>query len=332
MLKSIADNGYGLYPSKETIRYGDTILYEHNCNTCKGKGEIKCQKCANGKVKCNACKNGRKERRELRNGKSRIFYETCSKCKGTGKLECSNCKGSSYIKCKDCNGTGILTNITKILIQTDPTYALIYPSQTNEKIKLAIEEFCDNQKKYERIKYIAHCFRLDIKTHTEQRKIKEIYKAEIPFAEFDISFNDATFALFIYGYEANLQVFESGGIVDKLLKKDLNDLIAISKQSSFANTGILAKSQKIVAIFIESKINQQILMQENTQTNEKWLSNEYISSTLKAFEKMTKNFCAGVTPKYLTIALLISFIFGFCIDKYGFLAALGIFISLRNAR
>lgn len=98
-----ADNGTATSKSKNKRDCG-VCGGTGKCQTCSGKGTLKCTSCSTGK--CRAC-NGKGGK--VRNGKwSECIVcwgsGKCSTCNGTKKMTCSICNG--YKKCHACGGNG----------------------------------------------------------------------------------------------------------------------------------------------------------------------------------------------------------------------------------
>lgn len=342
LVSEISKGEYGKYDILGFIGIGNTFYYEYSCNKCKGNGEVKCDKCRNGEVKCDksGCVNGRIRKTKRENGRDRTYYEECSKCRGSGRITCIKCKGSAWIKCENCNATGVLTEVGEIKMLTYPQYKAIYPDNIDNEIKEVIEKHCDGGSKYPQLGKITKIERESLKQSTSKKYVWEKYNATIPYAKFSISYNDEKFAWFIYG--TNLQIYENSGMLNAILSSDIVALVKIAKQSFFANTAILKHSKDIVANFMESKINQQIIEFDTDDKDNREqdidkraeivannirgdsISKDYIKRTIQSFEKMTKNFCKGITCINISFALIVSFIIS-GVYKYGFLSPLIVF-------
>ena len=321
MLDEISKGSYGKYKIKQSILRGNTILYEYNCPNCKGHGEVRCDKCRNGEIVCNAsgCKNGRVEKSRQVNGKKRIYYETCTKCRGKGRIVCPKCDGSALIDCSNCDAEGTLTDKASIFMTTKPNYKILCPENMDKEIQNAIHEYSASN-----LNAITDITRATLQHSTSQKIVTEIYGAKIPFAKFNVVCDGKKFAWCVYG--TNLQILRDDNMLNYFLQSDINSLVEISKKISYFDTKILKKSQATVANFMKSKINQQIIETDITTCKiYKSLSRDYLENTFKSFEKMAKSFCNGITLNYFIIAFVISFIIAFIISKYGFLASIAIF-------
>lgn len=335
MLNEIASGMYGKYDTQKGILRGDTILYEYDCPNCKGYGKVKCDRCRNGEINCTAsgCKNGRVERSRQVNGQRRTYYESCSKCRGKGRIVCPKCGGSALIDCRNCDAEGILTNRAVIFVIAKPNYLVICPENMDKEIQNAVQKWSSPH-----LSVIANIARKSLQHSISQKIVSEIYNAKIPFAKFKVICNGKKFAWCVYG--TDLQILRDSNMLNYFLQNDINSLIEVSKKASHFDTKILQKSQVAVANFMQSAINQQIIKAdmtdfkaiesrvekiENNVKDSKSLSRDYLQNTFKSLDKMAKSFCDGVTLNYFIIAFIIGFIIAFVFLKYGFLGSIAIF-------
>lgn len=377
LVSNIQNGSYAKYADKSNFKYGATILCEYTCGKCNGRGEFKCDECmGKGEIRCNKCSGKGEVRCDSCGGKgeyrcgfcngSGFFNNTtkegtcgqcygtgirdCSKCNRTGWLRCSSCRGNGYKTCYKCNGrtilicdscdgSGSVTDIAEICIQTTPKYNITYPSNTSEQIKNIIQA-----NMVVGVKNIANINRVDIQIDNENKKVIELYKIQVPFAAFNLTFNDKQFDYIIYG--KNLQIAKwHDDIVPTILANDLKVIAKIAKESSTFNKKVLQKSQVAVANFMESQINQNIIDADSKVDNEKYkkiddrvsqiqnsfetkaVSDEYVRQTIESLYKIANNFCLNVLFKYFSLAFLIGFILTFCFNWYGIFASFFIFYA-----
>lgn len=283
LIDKISQGNYGKYNELSIIDKGDTLLYEYKCNKCRGNGEVKCDECKAGQIKCNAsgCRNGKIEKTKQVNGKSQKYYENCSKCHGSGFITCSRCGGTAWIKCWKCDATGFFTEVCQILMITNPQYKIIYTNDIDSGIKEAIERHCNNGINYPYLNSITNISRESLKQSSSKKYVWEKYNAKIPFVKFSVLFDDKKFAWFIYG--TDLQIYENSGMLNAILASDINALVKIANQSFFTNIMILKNSKVAVANFMESAINQQIIISDSTNKDEK--IDERVESILFCVDK-----------------------------------------------
>lgn len=345
LIDEIQGGRYGKYDVYGIIDNGNTLLYEYSCNKCKGNGEVKCDKCKAGQIKCNAsgCRNGKVEKTKQVNGKSQKYYENCSKCRGSGFTTCPKCKGTAWIKCANCNTTGILTEVGRILMVTHTQYKAIYHDDFDNTLKEAIEKYCYNRilnyYSYAKLDKITNIERESIKQSSSKKYVLEKYNIKIPFAKFSILFDDKKFVWFIYG--TDLQIYENSGMLNAILASDINALVKIANKSSFIDITSLKKSKVVVANFMESTINQQIIEYDsndkkkiderikkvtcNITRETETISNDYIKRAIQAFDKIAKDFCMGIACISIVVAFIISLILSLTILPYGVFSPLIVF-------
>lgn len=374
LVSNIQNGSYAKYADKSNFKYGATILCEYTCGKCNGKGEFKCDECrGKGEIRCNQCMGKGEVRcgycggkgeyrcgscdgkgfdhqgiscRPCRGTGTRDCYDCkmtgwlrCSSCSGNGYKTCYKCKGRTILICGSCDGSGSVTDIAEICIQTTPKYNITYSSNTSEQIKDIIQA-----NMVEGIRDIANINRVDIKVDNENKKVIESYKIQVPFAAFNLTFNDKQFDYIIYG--KNLQIAKwHDDIVPTILANDLKVIAKIAKESSTFNKKVLQKSQVAVANFMESQINQNIIDADSKVDNEKYkkiddrvsqiqnsfeikaVSDEYVRQTIESLYKIANNFCLNVLFKYFSLAFLIGFILTFCFNWYGIFASFFIFYA-----
>lgn len=377
LVSNIQNGGYAKYTETSTFKYGATILCEYTCGKCNGKGEFKCDECrGKGEIRCNKCSGKGEVRCDYCGGKgeyrcnncggtgavsnyqggktwtcntcSGTGIRDCSNCNRTGWLRCSSCRGNGYktcykcsgktiLICDSCDGSGSVTDIADICIQTTPKYNITYPSNTSEQIKDIIQA-----NMIAGIKNIANINRVDIQIDNENKKVIEIYKIQVPFASFNLTFNDKQFDYIIYG--KNLQIAKwHDDIVPTILANDLKVIAKMAKESSIFNKKILQKSQVAVANFMESQINKNIIEADSKVDNERYkkiddrvsqiqnsfesksVSDEYIKQTIASLYKIANDFCIAIRIRYLSLVFVIGFVVSFCFGWYGIFATIAIF-------
>lgn len=376
LVNNIQNGSYAKYTTTSTLKRGATILCEYTCGKCNGKGDFKCDECrGKGEVRCSKCSGKGEVRCENCGGKGEYRcqdckgtgnlnyrgnaeYKTCYYCHGTGTRDCSKCdrsgwlrcsscsggyktcykcKGKTILICGSCDGSGSVTDIAEICIQTTPKYNITYPSDINEQVKNIIQS-----NMVVGIKDIADINRVDIKIDNENKKVIEVYKIQVPFAMFNLTFNDKQFDYIIYGKNLQIEKWHDD-IVPTILENDLKAIAKIAKESSFVDKKILQKSQVAIANFMESQINQNIIEADSKVDNEKYkkfddrvsqiqnsfeikaVSDEYVRQTIASLYKMASNFCFAIRIRYLSFAFVIGFIASFCFGWYGIFATIAVF-------
>ena len=96
------------------------------CGRCSGSGKVTCPNCGGtGDVRCSGCGGTgqiQKTRSEYRHTADKVYsdghrepvyswvnvtyYETCSRCGGSGRVTCQQCHGSGKVTCNVCDGYG----------------------------------------------------------------------------------------------------------------------------------------------------------------------------------------------------------------------------------
>ncbi|WP_299383592.1 primase-helicase zinc-binding domain-containing protein [Helicobacter sp. UBA3407] len=273
LLKSlIQDGGFATFKKDKNIREIEPkFYYSHICKECDGDGEVVCDNCGGGgKVSCHSCSgsgkktcnscNGSGRTRFVFNGESRIVScnacggsgkNRCSDCQGSGKNICNVCRGSGDVICEICDGEGHLTDVYTIFLYAKPDYTLILQENTQNFIKEALQKtLLYNMDSFGSIK------RLTLTSDERTKQIKEVYESAVPFATFSIRLNDSENNFILYGRDA--EIFDAGGILDKILQADLNRLVK-SAQFTFANPFAPFVFAIPLKMFLKSEKNMDII-------------------------------------------------------------------------
>lgn len=268
----IQDSGFAAFKKDENIKEIEPkFYYSHLCGNCNGEGEVVCHHCGGaGKVSCHSCSgSGRKtcpscsgsgSQQVFINGESRLRAcytcggsgkNSCSDCQGSGKNICNVCRGSGRVLCEICGGEGRLTDIYTIFLYTKPDYTLILQENTQDFIKEALQKtLLYNMDSFGTTK------QLTLTSDENTRQVKEIYECVVPFATFTIRLNGGESNFVLYGQ--NTQIFDAGGILDKILRADLNKLVK-SAQFTFANPFAPFVFAIPLKMFLKSEKNMDII-------------------------------------------------------------------------
>lgn len=298
LLKSLIENGgFATFKKDENIKEVESkFYYSYICGNCGGKGEVTCHRCngkgkvncyycgGSGKASCSHCGGSGREncsscfgtgaqQKVDSNGSysqtcwrcSGIGRQSCSSCSGRGKVTCSSCSGggkevcdicsgSGKVTCKICDGEGCLTDVYTIFLYTKPDYDLILQKNTKDFITEALQKtLIYNMDKFGELK------RLSLKSDEEKRQIEEIYDVNVPFATFKIQLNESESNFILYG--KNTQIFDAGGVLDKVLQADLEKLVKGTKLS-FLNPFAPFVLAFAIKLFLKSEKNIELLMND----------------------------------------------------------------------
>lgn len=217
---------------------------EYRCPKCNGRGEVKCEECR-GDGSCSKCRgrgyNGDRECYECGcsgkckkcNGKGIIWcdgktytyvallkrYSTnnyykckggfveCKECNRTGYKRCPTCGGTTIVTCKTCEGTNKVTQVAQIGVWMQTNYKEIFPSNVNEKQKKIIKKYQKNE--------IADMANVTREIKQEENRVIEIYQIQVPYAKFNLLFNDKKNCLEYFWYKTR-NTKRSGGNISSL--------------------------------------------------------------------------------------------------------------------
>ncbi|WP_046791613.1 DnaJ-like cysteine-rich domain-containing protein [Tatumella morbirosei] len=267
-----------------------TVIYSHprqlchteDCRHCHGRGRVSCSGCSgSGKNSCHGC-GGSGQVTEQRThydhytkqNRYENVYVSCSSCYGSGKISCRQCGGSGHQSCSPCNGTGVLSEITRLQTVAVPDYQLVYftgdvPQYIKDGLyKTGLPD----------LEQVGNITLLSNDIDEEHRQVKFLFDATVPFARLDsplpqLHSADQVIHWIIYGSQP--QILDSGHVVERMLKGDLDDLVRVSKNSRLLNPFIAGFSRKTLRTFMESESHQQML-----QGNAKGLSGKLLSEKL----------------------------------------------------
>lgn len=135
------------------------------CGRCAGRGRVTCPQCGgSGDVRCSRCDGAgqiRKTRSEYRHTADKVYsdghrepvysyvnvtyYETCSNCHGSGRVECNRCQGRGHVQCPVCEGYGQNVHCYAIDQTLDHSLATHYFYDADV---MKVQEFVDGKQKY----------------------------------------------------------------------------------------------------------------------------------------------------------------------------------------
>lgn len=195
---------------------------EYRCPECGGRGEVKCKECG-GNGNCSKCRgrgySGDRECYECGgsgkckkcNGKGTHWckggyynykckggFVECKECNRTGYKRCPTCGGTTIVTCKTCEGTNKVTQVAQIGVWVLTNYKEIFPSNVNEEQKEIIKEYQKNE-----ISNVANVTK--IKQEEKENRVIEIYQIQVPYAKFNLLFNDKKIAWSIFGTKPKVQ-------------------------------------------------------------------------------------------------------------------------------
>lgn len=295
----IDENDYGVLADSKLWRNGrKQVLYTYNCDNCCGAGNVKCNSCSgSGKKSCSNCSgNGKRLMTRTaydhfsKKNRTEQYYEDCSHCYGSGKTKCSNCGGSGKTTCKSCDATGYLTTVSTIGVLAVPEYSLVlHDKDTPKYITEAL--------------YKANLAKLGLygevaiensKISYEKHSAYFIYKAITPFAKLRSQLYEHSIQWILYGKKPC--IFDAGHILEIILKKDLNQLRAITKVSTLFNPFISFFTKKTIEKFMSSEAHQSMLDGNSLNHHgndlreylKRSFSITYIEDALTALRKLTR--------------------------------------------
>lgn len=193
---------------------------EYRCPKCGGRGEVKCEKCG-GDESCSKCRgrgyNGDRECYECGgsgkckkcNGKGTHWcnggyyneckggFVECKKCNRTGYKRCPTCGGTTIVTCEACGGTNKVTEVAQIGVWVQTNYKEIFPSNVNEEQKEIIKKYQKNE--------LFNIANVTKEIKQEENSVVEIYQIQVPYAKFNLLFNDKKIAWSIFGTKPEIQ-------------------------------------------------------------------------------------------------------------------------------
>lgn len=275
-------------------QYGElrqaTVIYSHprqlchteDCHNCHGRGRVSCSGCSgSGKNSCHGC-GGSGQITEQRThydhytkqNRYENVYVSCSSCYGSGKISCRQCGGSGHQSCSPCNGTGVLSEITRLQTVVIPDYQLVYfNSDVPQYVKDGLYKTGLPD-----LEQVGQLVLISDNTDEEHYQVNFLFDASVPFARLDsplpqLHSDEQVIHWIIYGSDP--QILDSGHVVERMLKGDLDELVLVSKKSRLLNPFIACFSRKTLRTFMESESHQQML-----QGNAKGLSGKLLSEQL----------------------------------------------------
>lgn len=206
-----------------------------------------------------------------------------------------------------------------------PCYKIIFLEAVEEKIAHALEKtLIYNLANYRELKHLGS----DLKTNG----MVEMYAAKVPFAKIVSVFKGDSFSWLLYGKD--IEIFDTGNILDRLLEQDWQDLQNKAK-NCFYNPFIALTSRKTLKTFMKSEINQSLFkidcecknkdineslknkeaskknldiknrVKRNRELLNRALSYEYIQVSLLSMSKITKAICLFSNLKWFLFSFIV---------------------------
>lgn len=221
--------------------------YNRTCDSCNGRGIIKCKDCINGQIKCRKCSGkGRISKIDFSKERNRTYYVDCTSCYGRGKVDCTKCQGHGEVNCSRCDAKGIVTTTTSFDCIIESAYDVSlpkgqYPFDPTRILQKVVK---DLHKCGEPIRE---------KLYQEGRYVIEEYKIHIPFGLCEFEVDGKSFIWQLYGKDINIA--DTQGILEHICSSELEQLKSEAKSLS---PFILVRSSKVVKTFLQSPFNEKI--------------------------------------------------------------------------
>ncbi len=312
---------------KETVVYSHPrqLCHTDDCDNCHGRGRVNCNGCSgSGKNSCHGCGgSGQVTEQQVhydhytKQNRYENVYRSCSSCYGSGKITCRSCGGSGHLSCNPCNGTGVISKITQLLTMAVPDYQLVFFS---DDIPHYIKDGLYKTGLPD-IEQAGNIALISSEINEDTRSVDFLFDADVPFARLDsplpqtqTATQPQTIHWIIYGNDP--QILDSGHVIERMLKNDLDELVYASKTPRLLNPFIGLSSRKTVHTFMESESHQQML-QANTrgvtgkllsEHLNRGLSEPYIAEALNSLSSVTRAMQNWSVVKWIIVSSLITWL------------------------
>lgn len=332
----LIDASYGKLRAKKLFReHPQRFFYYYICGSCQGQGKVACSSCrGSGKTGCGSCSGSgtvqvavqETTNVSFHNGtswqtrqdvKTRYENRSCGGCGGGGSITCSGCHGSGKQRCEPCSGTGNFTKTTVIETSVSPHYQAFFHSTSPSYVRDAIE---NKAGLLGLLNGYAKHIKRDFFINESDRALCLTTHFQIPFVNLNMSAMGVNAKIIVFGY--NVTVFDTGHIIEKLVKSDFEKLV----------NGVVFKYQikpnfnkhitPILSDFISSEIHQEMLnhssgsnyikiQTDKFDTHNRFLSFSAIRKTLKKIEIATtfKGFWKFVKYSFFAYILISAIMF-----------------------
>lgn len=256
------------------------LFHTYTCGTCHGSGRVTCHNCSgsgtvsctgcggSGRVSCGSCRGSGSvsQTHQVRDYSGHYHSETryipchscsggrarCGRCGGSGRNTCKTCGGSGQVVCSTCAGHGYLTKITTTTTYTVPCFHAFYPEETPDYVHAALRKAgFANLTQYGFVEFD------NVEVTREHAQADFSYRTAINFCELSLEISGHPSAWVLYGSPP--QIFDTGGILEVLLKEDFARLDIIGSGWSRLLPWFHRKARLVVAPFMESEVHQQIV-------------------------------------------------------------------------
>ena len=307
LLKKIKNTKYASLRKVDLGEYYRRVMRNMVCTTCDGEGLHTCGGCGGAGSVTEIVEHQGTIDSEHPGGTSYSTYE---------QVGCGGCGGSGKEHCRTCNSTGKTHSITSFQISASPLVYWLKLDNDNADgdVRHALEKHSDLM--------VAHTHSVEIEHQAglEGSALSNSYTFTCPFyiAECSVNGKDGKIVMFGKTY----QVANSSGLLEALIKPDLDELKAISLESGYSKSSIKAAG-KVVKKFMRSELNQRAFSKVksgaidftalSTSVSES-LSPEYLEESVIAMEMI----CTRVNKYHTFIFLVLGALFALSVLLYNF--------------
>jgi len=336
LVAAVKSQPYAAIFEKTCVRsHPSRLFHSYICGTCHGSGQITCYRCnGSGRVVCSSCggsghtscsrcggSGSVSEQHQVRDYSGHYRTETryracyscsggrvtCSYCGGSGRNTCRVCSGSGLVVCGTCAGHGNMTRITSTSTYTVPEFSGLYPTGTPDYVSEVVRKagFL-NLEQYGVIEFE------DANMLPEHARVNIVYSSTIYFCELfmEIAGHQSTWVL----YGSPPRIYDTGGILEILLKDDLVRLDALGKEWGRMLPWFYRRARGIVAPFMASEIHQEIVNADYqglapeaiVERVNRSLSQEYIEQSLNRLRQVIQVTATWASLKWTAVIALSS--------------------------
>lgn len=307
LLNKIKNTKYSSLRQVDLGEYYRRVMRNMACSTCDGDGHHTCGGCGGAGSITERVEHQGTIDSEHPGGTPYDTYE---------QVGCGGCGGSGKEQCRTCKSTGKTHSITSFQISASPLVFSLKLDNDNEAgdVRHALDKYSDLMVAHAHSDECGHIAGL------EGSALSNSYTFTCPFfiAECSVNGQDGKIVMFGKTY----QVANSSGLLEALIKPDLDELNAISLESGYSKSSIKAAG-KVVKKFMRSELNQRAFSKVksgaidftalSTSVSES-LSPEYLEESVVAMERI----CASLNKYHAIIFIVLGALFALSVFLINF--------------
>lgn len=338
----VMKGGYASLWERTLIRtHPQRLVLEHDCDACRGKGQVECGKCrGRGKVNCFRCNGRGTNNCSACGGSGQESYtvevstgggqhstesrsracgschgggsERCTSCGGSGDERCGNCRGSGRVDCKKCDATGRMTLVSSTHTLATPSFLGSFPAGSPDFLEAAVQRLGLEELGDHADISLAQVARPWNAQRVGTAGPRFSYTCKMPVCEMDLRIGGASSRWVFAG--RNQVIHDAGGALEALLKADAELVAGLGASSARWRPTFARKAKPVLKPFMESEINQQIAVlaagradaREIFERTSRAVSTEYVERTTASLRSIVRAVVGWERASFVGVVVLLT--------------------------